>query len=74
MMLFALNPAAIFDTVVWGASDSIVALPMIIAAILILTGAIASAGVAAAIAILAKRKRSRYASLACGRCSTRASG
>jgi Gpi18-like mannosyltransferase len=36
MLLFALNPALIFDTVVWGQSDSVVALPMIVAAILIL--------------------------------------
>jgi Gpi18-like mannosyltransferase len=35
MLLFALNPALIFDTVVWGQSDSVVALPMLVAAILI---------------------------------------
>src|SRR6202035_1285626 len=35
MLLFALNPALIFDTVVWGQSDSVVALPMIVAALLI---------------------------------------
>ena len=54
MMLFALNPALIFDTVVWGQSDSIVALPMIVAAILILTGRYRLGWSAAAIAILAK--------------------
>jgi Gpi18-like mannosyltransferase len=54
MMLFALNPALIFDTVVWGQSDSIVALPMIAAAILILTGRYRLGWSAAAIAILAK--------------------
>ena len=54
MMLFALNPALIFDTVVWGQSDSVVALPMIIAAILILTGRYRLGWSAAAIAILAK--------------------
>ncbi len=54
MMLFALNPALIFDTVVWGQSDSIVALPMIAAAILILAGRYRLGWSAAAIAILAK--------------------
>jgi Gpi18-like mannosyltransferase len=54
MMLFALNPALIFDTVVWGQSDSVVALPMVIAAILILTGRYRLGWSAAAIAILAK--------------------
>ncbi len=54
MMLFALNPALIFDTVVWGQSDSVVALPMIAAAILILTGRYRLGWSAAAIAMLAK--------------------
>jgi len=54
MMLFALNPALIFDTVVWGQSDSIVALPMIAAAMLILAGRYRLGWSAAAIAILAK--------------------
>jgi len=54
MMLFALNPALIFDTVVWGQSDSVVALPMILAAILILTGRYRLGWSAAAIAMLAK--------------------
>ena len=54
MMLFALNPALMFDTVVWGQSDSVVALPMIVAAILILTGRYRLGWTAAAIAILAK--------------------
>jgi Gpi18-like mannosyltransferase len=54
MMLFALNPALIFDTVVWGQSDSVVALPMIAAAILILTGRYRLGWSAAAISILAK--------------------
>ncbi len=54
MMLFALNPALIFDTVVWGQSDSVVALPMILAAILIFTGRYRLGWSAAAIAILAK--------------------
>ncbi|HKN14515.1 MAG TPA: hypothetical protein VJX68_15095 [Candidatus Binatus sp.] len=54
MMLFALNPALIFDTVVWGQSDSAVALPMIAAAILILIGRYRLGWSAAAIAMLAK--------------------
>ena len=54
MMLFALNPALIFDTVIWGQSDSVVALPMILGAILILTGRYRLGWSAAAIAILAK--------------------
>jgi Gpi18-like mannosyltransferase len=54
MMLFALNPALIFDTVVWGQSDSVVALPMIIAAVLILTRRYRLGWSVAAIAILAK--------------------
>ena len=54
MMLFALNPALIFDTVVWGQSDSVVALPMLAGAILILTGRHRLGWSAAAIALLAK--------------------
>jgi Gpi18-like mannosyltransferase len=54
MMLFALNPALIFDTVVWGQSDSVVALPMIAAAILILSSRYRLGWSVAAIAILAK--------------------
>jgi hypothetical protein len=54
MLLFALNPALIFDTVVWGQSDSIVALPMLAAALLILAGRHRLGWSAAAIAILAK--------------------
>jgi len=58
MLLFALNPALIFDTVVWGQSDSVVALPMIAAAILIFYRrdklAYRLGWSAAAIAILAK--------------------
>ncbi len=54
MMLFALNPALIFDTVVWGQSDSVVALPMLAAALLILTGRYRLGWCAAALAILAK--------------------
>ena len=61
MMLFALNPALVFDTVVWGQSDSIVALPMIIAAILILSGRYRLGWSAAAIAMLAKPQAIAFA-------------
>jgi Gpi18-like mannosyltransferase len=61
MMLFALNPALIFDTVVWGQSDSIVALPMIAAAILILMGRYRLGWSAAAIAMLAKPQAIAFA-------------
>jgi hypothetical protein len=58
MLLFALNPGLIFDTVIWGQSDSVVALPMLAAALLILTSRKRLATMlgwsAAAIAILAK--------------------
>ena len=54
MLLFALNPALIFDTVVWGQSDSVVALPMIAATLLILAGRHRLGWSVAAIAILAK--------------------
>ncbi|MDO8434761.1 MAG: hypothetical protein Q7S58_20380 [Candidatus Binatus sp.] len=54
MLMFALNPALIYDTTVWGQSDSIVALPMIAATVLILAGRYRLGWIAAAIAILAK--------------------
>ena len=54
MLLFALNPGLIFDTVIWGQSDSVVALPMIVAALLILAGRYRLGWSIAAIAILAK--------------------
>jgi hypothetical protein len=54
MMLFALDPALIFDTVVWGQSDSVVALAMIVAALLILSGRHRLGWSAVAIALLAK--------------------
>ncbi len=54
MLLFAANPALIFDTVIWGQSDSVVALPMLAAALLILAGRNRLGWSAAAIAILAK--------------------
>ena len=61
MTLFALNPALIFDTAVWGQSDSVVALPMIAAAILILTGRYRLGWSAAAISILAKPQALAFA-------------
>jgi Gpi18-like mannosyltransferase len=54
MMLFTANPALIFDTVVWGQSDSVVALPMIVAAILIFAGRYRLGWSVTAIAMLAK--------------------
>ena len=54
MLLFALNPGLIFDTVVWGQSDSIVALPMLASALLILAGRHRLGWSIAAVAILAK--------------------
>lgn len=54
MLFFALNPALIFDTVIWGQSDSVVALPMLAAALLILAGRNRLGWSTAAIAILAK--------------------
>ncbi len=54
MLLFALNPALIYDTVVWGQSDSVVALPMIAATLLVLAGRYRLGWTAAAISILAK--------------------
>ncbi|HYK65271.1 MAG TPA: glycosyltransferase 87 family protein [Patescibacteria group bacterium] len=54
MMLFALNPALIFDTVVWGQSDSVVALAMIAAVLLIVAGRHRLGWSAVAIALLAK--------------------
>jgi Gpi18-like mannosyltransferase len=54
MLLFAFNPALIFDTVVWGQSDSVVALAMIVAALLIVAGRYRLGWSAVAIALLAK--------------------
>lgn len=36
MLFFALNPGLVYDTVIWGQSDSTYALPMLLAAVLIL--------------------------------------
>lgn len=54
MMLFALNPALLYDTVVWGQSEPVVALPMLAAALLVLAGRYRLGWSVAAIAILAK--------------------
>ncbi len=54
MSMFAFNPALVFDTVVWGQSDSVVALAMLAAAILILHGRWRLGWIAAAIALLVK--------------------
>ena len=54
MMLFAANPTLIFDTVVWGQSDAIVALAMLASALLILSGHYRLGWIAAGIALLTK--------------------
>jgi dolichyl-phosphate-mannose-protein mannosyltransferase len=54
MSMFAFNPALVFDTVVWGQSDSVVALAMLAAAILILSKRWRLGWIAAAIALLVK--------------------
>jgi dolichyl-phosphate-mannose-protein mannosyltransferase len=54
MSMFAFNPALVFDTVVWGQSDSVVALAMLAAAILIVSGRWRLGWIAAAIALLVK--------------------
>ncbi|HUA32671.1 MAG TPA: hypothetical protein VMA09_03655 [Candidatus Binataceae bacterium] len=54
MLLFAANPTLIFDTVVWGQSDAVVALAMLVAAFLILRGQYRLGWIAAGIALLTK--------------------
>jgi Gpi18-like mannosyltransferase len=54
MLLFALNPALIFDTVVWGQSDSVVALAMLVAILLVLMKQTRLGWCAAAIGVLSK--------------------
>ncbi|HUO04581.1 MAG TPA: hypothetical protein VMU16_05230 [Candidatus Binataceae bacterium] len=54
MLCFAFNPALLFDAVVWGQSDSIVALPMITAAILVIAGRYRLGWSIVALAMLAK--------------------
>jgi Gpi18-like mannosyltransferase len=54
MLLFALNPALIFDTVVWGQSDSVVMLAMLAAVLLVLMQRTRLGWSVAAIAVLAK--------------------
>jgi dolichyl-phosphate-mannose-protein mannosyltransferase len=54
MMMFAFNPALVYDTVVWGQSDSVVALAMLAATILIVSGRLRLGWIAAAIALLVK--------------------
>jgi dolichyl-phosphate-mannose-protein mannosyltransferase len=36
MLLFALNPALLYDTVVWGQADSVLVLPVVLAALLLI--------------------------------------
>jgi Gpi18-like mannosyltransferase len=54
MAAFALNPALIFDTVIWGQSDANVALPMLAGAILIVTRRWRAGWLAVGIAVLVK--------------------
>ncbi len=54
MLLFGLNPALTFDTVVWGQSDSLYALPMLLALALLMRGRFALGWTAEALAILVK--------------------
>ncbi len=61
MMLFALNPALIFDTVIWGQSDSVVALAMLASAMLILSARYRLGWSLAAIAVLAKPQALAFA-------------
>ena len=54
MLLFAINPALIFDTVIWGQSDAVVALAMLASAILIVMGKWRLGWIAAGLAFLIK--------------------
>ena len=54
MLCFAINPALVFDTIVWGQNDSVVVLPMLAAALLVIAGRHRLGWCAAGIAILAK--------------------
>jgi Gpi18-like mannosyltransferase len=54
MLLFALNPGAVYDTVIWGQSDSMYALPMLLALVLVLRGRSSLGWALEALAILVK--------------------
>ncbi|MGH7815190.1 MAG: glycosyltransferase 87 family protein [Candidatus Binataceae bacterium] len=54
MLCFAINPALMFDIIVWGQNDSVVVLPMLAAAVLVLAGRHRLGWCAAGIALLAK--------------------
>jgi len=54
MLLFALNPALLFDTVAWGQSDSVLALPILLSAMLAADARYELAWAMAATAVLIK--------------------
>ncbi len=54
VMLFALNPALIFTSVVWGQNDSALTLPVMLAALMAWQGNFVLAGAAAALAVVVK--------------------
>jgi Gpi18-like mannosyltransferase len=54
MLLFALNPALLFDSVAWGQSDSVLVLPILLSAMLIVDRRYELAWAMAAIAVLIK--------------------
>jgi len=54
MLLFALNPALLFDTLAWGQSDSVLALPILLSAMLAADARYDLAWAMAAIAVLIK--------------------
>jgi Gpi18-like mannosyltransferase len=54
VMLFALNPALLFTSVIWGQNDSVLALPVAAALLLAWQGNFALAAAAAALALMVK--------------------
>ena len=54
MLLFALNPALLFDTVVWVQTDSAVALVMLLGLVMLMDGEVAAGWGLAALAVLIK--------------------
>ncbi len=60
MLIFALNPAALFDTVVWGQSDSLLALVMLTSALAVLDSRYGLAWALGAVALLIKPQALMY--------------
>jgi dolichyl-phosphate-mannose-protein mannosyltransferase len=54
MLLFALNPALLYDTVVWGQADSVLVLPVLLAALLLIESQFVLGWAVAAVAALVK--------------------